>query len=112
MILVGSGTKPMLVIKPIMNSSVEDVLAFKTCCGLKVTDQDLNDEISHAAMLSGIVDQEGKADLKKWIEMATTERDISREIYLRDSVWPSAALKKLTGGKVEVDDLAAAVPGG
>ena len=31
----------MLAIKPIMNSSFEDVLAFKTCCGLKVTDQNL-----------------------------------------------------------------------
>jgi hypothetical protein len=31
----------MLVIKLIMNSAVEDVLAFKTCCGLKVTDQNL-----------------------------------------------------------------------
>ncbi len=31
----------MLEIKIIMDSSVEDVLAFKTCCGLKAFDQNL-----------------------------------------------------------------------
>jgi hypothetical protein len=31
----------MLYIKPIMNSSVEEVLGFKTCCGLKMFDQNL-----------------------------------------------------------------------
>ena len=31
----------MLKITPIMNSAVEDILAFKTCCGLKMFDQNL-----------------------------------------------------------------------
>jgi hypothetical protein len=31
----------MLKISCIMNSSVEDILAFKTCCGLKMFDQNL-----------------------------------------------------------------------
>ena len=31
----------MLNIKCIMNSAVEDILAFKTCCGLKMFDQNL-----------------------------------------------------------------------
>jgi hypothetical protein len=31
----------MLTIKYIMNSAVEDILAFKTCCGLKMFDQNL-----------------------------------------------------------------------
>lgn len=31
----------MIEIKIFMNSSVEDVLAFKTCCGLKAFDQNL-----------------------------------------------------------------------
>ncbi len=35
------GIGGMLEITLIMNSSVEEVLAFKTCCGLKVQDQNL-----------------------------------------------------------------------
>ncbi len=69
---------------------------------LSVTDQDLNEEIGHAAKLSGIVDKNGQPDLEKWIQMATEEQGVKKEEYLRDSVWPSAALKKLTGGAIEV----------
>ena len=32
---------PMLEIRLIMNSAVEDILSFKTCCGLKMFDQNL-----------------------------------------------------------------------
>lgn len=75
--------------------------------GVQVTQQDLNAEIEHAAVLSGIVDEQGQADLQAWMEMATTDRGITREEYMRDSVWPSVALKKLTSDKVQVtqDDL-------
>ncbi len=31
----------MLEIRPIMNSAMEEILAFKTCCGLKMFDQNL-----------------------------------------------------------------------
>ena len=31
----------MLFVRPIMNSSIEQVLDFKTCCGLKMFDQNL-----------------------------------------------------------------------
>jgi parvulin-like peptidyl-prolyl isomerase len=74
---------------------------------LAVTEQDLNAEIAHAAKLAGVVDAQGQPDLDKWMQMATTEQDISKEQYMRDSVWPSAALKKLTSGKIQVtnDDL-------
>ena len=34
--------------------------------------------------------------------MATEEQGVTKEQYLRDSVWPSAALKKLTGGSIQV----------
>lgn len=69
-----------------------------------VTQQDLDDEISHAAKLSGVVDAKGNPDFDKWFKMATEEQGLKKEQYLRDSVWPSAALKKLTGGSVQVTD--------
>jgi parvulin-like peptidyl-prolyl isomerase len=78
-----------------------------TKANLTVTEQDLNAEIAHAATLAGVVDAQGRPDMSKWLQMATTEQDISKDQYMRDSVWPSAALKKLTGGTLQVtnDDL-------
>jgi len=71
---------------------------------LKVTDQDLNDEIAHAAKLAGVTNKDGSVDMPKWIETCTKEQGISKDQYMRDAVWPSAALKKLTGSTIQVDD--------
>jgi parvulin-like peptidyl-prolyl isomerase len=74
---------------------------------LSVTEQDLNEEIAHAAQLAGCVAKDNKPDIEKWIKSATEEQNITKEEYIRDSVWPSAALKKLTGSTVQVtnDDI-------
>ena len=37
----------MLEIKPIMNSSVEDIFAFKTCCGVRALDQNLEIHVTN-----------------------------------------------------------------
>ena len=37
----------MITILPIMNSAVEEIFAFKTCCGLKVFDQNLELRITN-----------------------------------------------------------------
>jgi parvulin-like peptidyl-prolyl isomerase len=58
---------------------------------VQINQQDLDAEIVHAAQLSGIVNAQGQADVPKWMEMATTDQGITRDQYLRDSVWPSAA---------------------
>lgn len=75
-----------------------------TKANVAVTDKDLNDEMGHAAELAGVVGKDGKPDLEKWIKTATEEQSITKDRYLRDSVWPSAALKKLTGGTIQVTD--------
>jgi parvulin-like peptidyl-prolyl isomerase len=67
-----------------------------------ITEQDLNAEISHAAKLAGVVDAQGRADFEKWFQIAAQEQGLSKEQYLRDSVWPSAALKKLTGASIQI----------
>lgn len=69
-----------------------------------VSQSDMEGEMRHAAELAGVTTPDGSADLTRWIQMATTEQDLSYEQYIRDSVWPSAALKKLTSGRVEVTD--------
>ena len=40
----------------------------------------------------------------KWIETITKEQGIDQEQYMREAVWPSAALKKLTASTVQVTD--------
>jgi parvulin-like peptidyl-prolyl isomerase len=67
-----------------------------------VTEQDLNEEIAHAAQLAGVVDKDGKPDIAKWIQTATQDEGITKDQYIRDSVWPSTALKKLTGSTIQV----------
>ena len=42
-----SNRHPMLEIRIIMNSSVEDILAFKTCCSLKMFDQNLEIHVAN-----------------------------------------------------------------
>lgn len=71
---------------------------------LQVAQGDLESEMRHAAELAGVVDANGRADLSRWVQMATTEQDMTYEQYIRDSVWPSAALKKLTSSRVEITD--------
>lgn len=72
--------------------------------GLTVSEADLEAEVRHGAELAGVVDSRGQADLDAWFKMITTEQKITRQQYLRDAVWPSAALKKLTAGGVAVDE--------
>jgi len=69
-----------------------------------VTDADLDAEVRHAAELAGVVDAQGKADLAKWFKAVTEEQGIEKDEYLRDAVWPSAALKKLTASTVAVTE--------
>jgi parvulin-like peptidyl-prolyl isomerase len=69
---------------------------------LTITQQDIDAEIAHAALLSGIVDAAGQPKVAEWVKLTTEEQGVSQATYIRDSVWPSAALKKLAGAAVEV----------
>ncbi|RIK74482.1 MAG: peptidylprolyl isomerase [Planctomycetota bacterium] len=71
---------------------------------LSVTQADIDAEIAHGAELAGCVDAQGKADVAKWLDTVTAEQDVPQEQYIRDSVWPSAALKKLTAAEVQVTE--------
>jgi parvulin-like peptidyl-prolyl isomerase len=69
---------------------------------LKITSADIDAEIARAALAMGKVTTDGKPDVAGWVEYVTTNENISRDVYVRDEVWPSAALKKLVGNKVTV----------
>jgi len=72
-----------------------------------VSDAELDQEIARVAAASLPLKADGSPDVESWIKMITERQGISAEIYRRDSVWPSVALKKLAGGSVQVteDDL-------
>lgn len=74
---------------------------------LAVSDSDLDAEIRRAAMTMGKIDDQGEPDVQGWLEHVLSSENITREVYLHDQVWPSVALKKLVGDKVQVtnDDL-------
>ena len=74
--------------------------------GVVVTAADMDQEIARAAEAM-LPLKDGKPDVAQLIEKITKEQGITVDIYRADSVWPSVALKKLVGDKVEVtqDDL-------
>jgi parvulin-like peptidyl-prolyl isomerase len=72
-----------------------------------VTAADMDQEIARAAAAMLNLKADGSPDVAQLIEKITKEQGITVDIYRADSVWPSVALKKLVGDKVEVtqDDL-------
>jgi parvulin-like peptidyl-prolyl isomerase len=69
-----------------------------------VTQADIDAEMRHAAELAGVVDGNGDADIKAWIKAVTEEEGITEDQYYADSLWPSAALKKITAADVKVTE--------
>jgi len=69
---------------------------------LQVTDADIEAEIARAAQAMGKINGDGSPDVAGWLEFVTQNENITREVYVRDEVWPSAALKKVVGNKVPV----------
>ncbi|MGQ9576229.1 MAG: peptidylprolyl isomerase [Thermoguttaceae bacterium] len=69
---------------------------------IPITEADLDREIARAAgtMLKPLPD--GKPDVQTWIKMVTQQQGISEEVYRHDAVWPTVALKKLAGDRVQV----------
>ncbi|PHS02902.1 MAG: peptidylprolyl isomerase [Blastopirellula sp.] len=70
-----------------------------------VTEADLDAEIKRAAYSFGFLLDDGKTpDLEGWLEKVTTDQGVSVELYVRDAVWPTVALKKLVQDRVKITD--------
>lgn len=73
---------------------------------LTVSQEEIDAEVARAALAMGQKTDDGQPDVKRWLEIVTQEQGLSIDVYLRDSVWPSVALKKLAGDvRVTQDDL-------
>ena len=71
---------------------------------LNISDQDIEAEIRRAAEAMGYTDARGQIDRDKWLTDVTKEEETTVEMYMRDVVWPSAALKMLAGNNMEITD--------
>jgi parvulin-like peptidyl-prolyl isomerase len=69
---------------------------------LKIADDEINAEIGRAAVAMGKTKGKGEPDIAAWLEHITKSQNISRDVYVRDEVWPSVALKKLVGNNVQI----------
>lgn len=63
---------------------------------LQVTQEDINQEVARAALAMG-------KDVNTWLEDLKAQ-GVEMDLYVHDTVWPTAALKKLVGSSVEVTD--------
>lgn len=69
---------------------------------LQVTEQDLQVEIERAAISSGFMKADGTADVEAWLADILEQEGATVDLYVRDAVWPSCALKKLVGDSITI----------
>ncbi|HTM56509.1 MAG TPA: peptidylprolyl isomerase [Pirellulales bacterium] len=69
---------------------------------LKISDDELDAEIGRAATAMGKTKPNGQPDIEAWLAHVAKTENITRDVYVRDEVWPSVALKKLVGDKVPI----------
>lgn len=71
---------------------------------LTISEAALNDEVARAAESFGYLQKNGQPDVEAWIKAVTEQEGVSKEMYIREAVWPSVALKQLVAEKVTVSD--------
>lgn len=72
-----------------------------------VKQEDLDEEVARAAVMYGCVNTDGTPDVDKWLKQVQEKDGATIDLYIRDAVWPSVALKKLVRDQVSIseDDL-------
>ena len=71
---------------------------------IEVATQDEDAELAHVASIMGKLNAQGRPDVRAWLTAVKEEQNLAEDIYIHDVIWPTAALKKLVAGKVQVDD--------
>ncbi|MDA0658593.1 MAG: peptidylprolyl isomerase [Planctomycetota bacterium] len=70
--------------------------------GQRVTREDLDGEVDRAAESYGYLLPDGKPDRNRWLKEIESSEGMTVELYMKDAVWPSVALKKLVASSVKV----------
>ena len=71
---------------------------------ITVSEQDLDAEIARLASLFTKPLENGSPDVNGWLAVVTKQQGVSVEIYRREIVWPSVALRKLAAKPIEVTE--------
>lgn len=71
---------------------------------IQISEQDLQDEIERAAEAEGFARADGTADVDAWLAKVLETEGATIDLYVRDAVWPSVALKKLVSESITVDE--------
>jgi parvulin-like peptidyl-prolyl isomerase len=69
-----------------------------------VTEADLDQEIARAASLVLPPKQDGSPDVEGYLARITEQTNMTIEVFRRNAVWQSAALRKLVAGSVQVTE--------
>jgi parvulin-like peptidyl-prolyl isomerase len=69
-----------------------------------ITPQDIDAEIDRAADAYGFLQADGSPDKERWLKSITEQDGATVDLYVRDAVWPSVALKKLVGSRVTITE--------
>ena len=68
----------------------------------QVTQPAIDDEVRRAAESYGFHHPNGSPNVEEWLKSVTETENMTVDLYLRDIVWPSVALKTIIGNNVEV----------
>ena len=80
---------------------VEDAL---TKSGQAVTQVEVDQEIRNTALFYGYINADGTPDVQRWVADVLSDKGKTIEMYVRDAVWPTVALKKLCADQVQITE--------
>lgn len=92
--------------KDVLTGEINRKLLLQTLAsrGKTVDKVSIDKEIARAAESYGYLTPNGQPDINKWLESVTEGDRDTVDLYVRDAVWPTVALKSLVGEKVDVTD--------
>ena len=71
---------------------------------VSVSEQEIDQEVARVASLMVRSLPDGRPDVDGFIKMVAEKQGISAEVYRRDNVWPSVALRKLVHDKITITE--------
>ncbi|WP_145053837.1 peptidylprolyl isomerase [Lignipirellula cremea] len=72
--------------------------------GKTVPPQEIDAEIARAAVTFGYQAADGSPDVDGWLKHVTEPEGATVELYVRDAVWPTVALKLIVGEEVQITE--------
>ncbi len=72
--------------------------------GIQISDADLDEEIARAALEGTPPKPDGSPDVEGWLKLVRENQGVTIDVYRRDAVWPTVALKKLVGDRLQITE--------